>query len=83
MCTCGIYAHSTPHENYSTSDQEERKLLDTDAVAAPQKALQAQLESMKCSEEALEVLQAQQRMKKNAREEKAAKALARSSDSAT
>ncbi|OLP99094.1 hypothetical protein AK812_SmicGene18387 [Symbiodinium microadriaticum] len=59
--------------------KEERKLLDTDAVAAPQKALQAQLESMQCSEEALQVLQAQQRMKKNAREEKAAKALARSS----
>ena len=66
------------HIVHRTSDQEERKLLDADAVPAPQKALQAQLESMECGDKALDVLQAQQRLKKTAREDKAAKVLARS-----
>ena len=58
-----------------------RNSLEKDAVPAPQRALQAQLESMECSDAALLVVQQQQQMKQKAREDKAAKLLARAAGS--
>ncbi|CAE7208859.1 unnamed protein product [Symbiodinium sp. CCMP2592] len=63
------------------SMEEEQKLLDRDAAPAPQRALQAQLEGMECADPALEVLQQQQKLKQKAREDKAAKLLARAEGS--
>ena len=57
--------------------QDDGKLLDKSAVPAPQTALHEQLKAMQCPDADLTVLQQQQQLKKNAREEKAAKVLAR------
>ena len=57
--------------------QDDKKLLDKSAVPAPQQALHEQLKAMQCPDAELAVLQQQQQLKKNAREEKAAKVLAR------
>ena len=57
-------------------------LLDKDAVAAPQQVLNAQLQAMDCLDPSLAVLQQQQQMKREAREEKASKLLAKGALSA-
>ncbi|CAE7308184.1 unnamed protein product, partial [Symbiodinium microadriaticum] len=58
-------------------EKDDGKLLDKSAVPAPQTALHEQLKAMQCPDADLTVLQQQQQLKKNAREEKAAKVLAR------
>ena len=64
---------------HSTCVQE--KLLERDAVPAPQEVLHAQLQQMNC-DDGLDVLQQQTRQKRQAREQKAAKMLAKGTMSA-